>query len=586
MLPPPTSPPPLPPAPLGGYSPPPPELPPPFPPPPPYATTLAAAVHAINITLFGDHFVEGVGDSELSLQLVHGLKSNELFEGDWEEHVLASLTTSSGAVQRVDEKTVLVQIPPDIRYDTRTPEVVSISMPGVLLASKQRTNVNPAFTIYSRRGSAVIAGLDGISEEQLRSPHATNVITVTLRDDVWRRDLNLPSGEGMVRQLLNGLRSARQYVGGQLLASAEPFGWDETMQAQLGPSSLVRIDDTHLRITIPQCANYDIIQPQMISLILPSAAVLSDEPIEAENTLLIRATAGSVVASGTLLDASEQVVSAGASLVLTLSRDAWLLDVGRPGAATDELLRGIRSSQTEARGFNSIVVPRLSFRHVARISDTVVRLDLPSMAEYDIYEPETIHIFVPWQALKSRDTNITAEPPIVLMPTPGILTLGGSLCNAFNATRRVVPSCEANKYRQFAPCNVSYPEYVYEDICHVSDTWLRSGLVVDTWEWSPGNWTNSTMYNTSIYNASLLISLQNDTWAADVGLPTTAGVALTERILSGLKSQQTFEHGWCVSCPDRNPAPLPCANRCSPVKCMSPSQECHCFEGHNSRHGP
>ena len=77
---------------------------------------------------------------------------------------------------------------------------------------------------------------------------------------------------------------------------------------------------------------------------------------------------------------------------VTLSGDSFVPSVGEEDfglGATSALLSGIRSSQNEALGFNAIVVPRLSRRHVTRLSEQVVRLDFPPVPEYDIREPET-----------------------------------------------------------------------------------------------------------------------------------------------------------------------------------------------------
>jgi hypothetical protein len=197
LIPPPEAPSPLPPAPLSGYSPPPPGRPPPSPPPPPFAILLQSETHVLNVSLHGDRFVDDAATkSSHTVQLVHGLQSDVLAEGDWEAAVVATLSADTGAVSRLDDQTLAITIPNDVAYNSRTPEVVSLSLPGALLVSGQRTRVEPFFILYARRGRAHISGMAGASEETIRTPVAStipaNVLTVTLEDDVWRRDLNLP----------------------------------------------------------------------------------------------------------------------------------------------------------------------------------------------------------------------------------------------------------------------------------------------------------------------------------------------------------------------------------------------------------
>ena len=150
-------------------------------------------------------------------------------------------------------------------------------------------------------------------------------------------------------------------------------------------------------------------------------------------------------------------------------------------------------------------------------------------------------------SLKSRDQNLTMHPPLAIMPTPGTLTLGGSLCNAYNATRRSVRGCDAVKYSQHEQAcwdgggNWSYVE---ESVCPSLDSWLQTGLVRDLWPWSPINRTNETFFNETTYNSSLILTLHNDSWVSSVGLPGPVGEALTRSILLGLRSSSEWQHGF------------------------------------------
>ena len=382
-------------------------------------------------------------------------------------------------------------------------------------------------------------------DDRSHSPCIACRLQVTLVGDVWRRDLNLASGIAVARQLLDGLRAKARYAGGQRLPSAEPFGWDEIVLPQLGTENLLRFDDSTVRITIPQCVNYDIRRPQTLELTVPPEAVLSNEGVRASNLVVIRATSGSVAASGSLLNATERAVVDGASLVLTLTADTWQDDVGREGATTDALLAGISATDSARNvfGWNAVVRKQLSALSVHRLSDTVVRIDVQGALEYDIVEPELVTIVVPYMSLVSHDTNLTVQPQLKLAPTPGTLMLGGSLCNGFNTTTRAVRGSDAFKYSQFS---ANSSDILVEEACLAHDRWLQTGLVDAQWAWSPPNQTNLTLYNTSIYNTTLHLQLENDSWVPGVGVATgsAAQPALTSAVLRGLKSQQTEANGW------------------------------------------
>eukprot|EP00966_Prymnesium_polylepis_P263653 6090674-Prymnesium_polylepis.1 len=180
LLPPPVPPPKLPPLTPGitAYSPPPPSPPSPTPPPPPVAVVLASAVHELNITLYGDELIEydmsyGGG---LAVQLVSSMQSHRFTGGSWEQNVITTLREDTGAVRRLDSRTLYVQIPSTVRYNTDAPETISVSVPGELLVSKERTRARPSFIITALRGTASLSGsLVGVTEVDVRSPGSLTV---------------------------------------------------------------------------------------------------------------------------------------------------------------------------------------------------------------------------------------------------------------------------------------------------------------------------------------------------------------------------------------------------------------------------
>ena len=180
--------------------------------------TLGAGQHSFNVTLFGDRLADAAdveGGGPLAVELIYALQSDQLLEGAWERRVLASLTESAGAVTRLDERTLRVTIDRSVLYDTRKPEVVSVAVPGALLASRQRTVAQPNFVLYAARGAASLSGslMARNTEADVRSAE-WYTLDVTLRDDRFVRHLNLPAGAAVVRELLGGLRVAHAFAGG------------------------------------------------------------------------------------------------------------------------------------------------------------------------------------------------------------------------------------------------------------------------------------------------------------------------------------------------------------------------------------
>lgn len=145
---------------------------------------------------------------------------------------------------------------------------------------------------------------------------------------------------------------------------------------------------------------------------------------------------GAVLPSAALTDtlsdgASEaQVVTGGVNthLTITLTGDTWVATVGADNAITDALIFGIASDQVEATGWNQIV--RSSYNggtytdgtlvhgDVTRTSDTVLDIELPASASYDITANETIRVVIPETALTTSNSSIVASSSFVITSTP------------------------------------------------------------------------------------------------------------------------------------------------------------------------
>jgi len=62
----------------------------------------------------------------------------------------------------------------------------------------------------------------------------------------------------------------------------QPAGWNISMKAVLKPEHVERISDTKVRITLPECTDYDIDEDDMIHVNIPtSALVKATEPVYA-----------------------------------------------------------------------------------------------------------------------------------------------------------------------------------------------------------------------------------------------------------------------------------------------------------------
>ena len=152
-------------------------------------------------------------------------------------------------------------------------------------------------------------------------------------------------------------------------------------------------------ITIPAMPNYDISEPETLTLTLPAEATRSRGAIVAWPALIIRASPRAPAIGVSLHSAYEtyyamshpKVVVRESSmrapppdaatpfgrLLLKLTDDIWVDEIDGEGAASTALLRALRStSEGERDGWNARVQSRLSWHNLSRYSHD--ELEVPS----------------------------------------------------------------------------------------------------------------------------------------------------------------------------------------------------------------
>jgi hypothetical protein len=108
------------------------------------------------------------------------------------------------------------------------------------------------------------------------------------------------------------------------------------------------------------------------------------------------AVTGTAVTGGVL---ESEIVAGGATIILTLTDDTWLVPVGTDNPATTALIAGITSDNSEQFGWNNVVKANMVFGDVTRGSATEVTILLGAESTYNIVADETVTVTVPAAAL-------------------------------------------------------------------------------------------------------------------------------------------------------------------------------------------
>jgi hypothetical protein len=154
-------------------------------------------------------------------------------------------------VARRSDTLVSVMVPTSAQYAIIYPESLSLTVaPGATRAAR---GAHSAFNLVVRpaAGSVVLTDANSLylqldkSEALVRDKRSID-LQLALSDDTLSLDLGEDTNAS--RLLIEGIASLQSGTN----------GWNNIVQRTMSYTSLTRVDDTHLLISIPQAADYDI----------------------------------------------------------------------------------------------------------------------------------------------------------------------------------------------------------------------------------------------------------------------------------------------------------------------------------------
>ena len=286
------------------------------------------------------------------------------------------------------------------------------------------------------QGRAQLSGsiMRDASEATIRSA-AYQDLSITLVGDEWAPQVGRQASDidlAVSRELLNGIVPSLNDAG----------SWSAVVQPALSPMHVLRTSPHTVRIELPQLLQYDINEPETLTVTIPASAVRSGRPIVATPTLRILALNGTLQLRGSLLASPTEIAIQSApvppTIRLDLLGDSWSAGIGltqslngtlvsENEAASYALLNSLVSLQKEAKGFEAIVRSALRATDITRLTNSSIEISLPdARLDYDITEPETITVTAPETALLSG-RQVVALPHFIILPTKGFGVLSNSL---------------------------------------------------------------------------------------------------------------------------------------------------------------
>ena len=398
----------------------------------------SAATLSLYVRLRGDTWMPAVGtDSSVTVLLLMGLRSSISAPSGWGEVVQSGLSYEH--VTRMNESTVLIEVPQFAQYSVTEPELITLTLPELAVRSNLAIVASPPILLRATPGQAQLSGtLTTDPTEAALATAGGHTLHLTLVHEEWS-----PEAFAAMQWAYDGAAAAESravveaIVQGLLSEQNEPSGWNAVVRPLLALTNVSAGSDGRTMVLhLPLAPLYSISEPETLFVQLPASALSSDVSLFASPALVIGADAGVGFLGGHLhANPREEVLRAatGTNLSLVLGGDSWQPTVGQPHLSAEarqlnaDLISGLISAQSEASGWNRVVLPRLlgALGGIVRLDDHAVLLELPHLADYEITAPETISALIPPAAVRSG-RRAAMSSTLVVRPTTGRARLAGS----------------------------------------------------------------------------------------------------------------------------------------------------------------
>jgi len=380
---------------------------------------IRAGGETLTITLTGaswsSDFASGVAATkQAKVDILLDNMTGATESSEWAE-VIAVLRAAPGSFVRTDAQNLTITFPLVAGYSIAADQVITVNLQPGLLASLDTLTTAPAFTITAGT-AATLSGTIASGRTETDIVNGGRTLIISLTNATWVA--GVITNETLRVPLLDSLTAA-----------TEAAEWTEvinTIKNLPDPASKMErsADGKQISITLPPVVDYNITLPQTITFAIPggSQAALIGTTISAgeadpvftiNNSPQSPDTTGSVSLSGTVIGAAEaDVIAGGETVIITLNNNTWATDVA--SAVKLSLLLDNLTAGTENSEWAKIIAATKTAATVVRTSNTVVTITLQAVAGYEITDDQIITVTVPASLLTDSSIPLTGSPQFTI----------------------------------------------------------------------------------------------------------------------------------------------------------------------------
>lgn len=366
----------------------------------------------LEVKVRNDVWVPTIGDdNSITTAFLDGITGTQ----NWSV-VRAALNSTH--VTKQGDTVVRVNLPAVPGYYLEADESVSVNIPGEALLNTGNDVIStPDIAISNEAVSISVDGsvTSGATEGAIRNGGET--LDLTIKGDVWADDVG--NNITVTNGILKGITGSTS--------------WNNQVRDALDLANVQRISDSEVRITLPAAAAYDISVIDNITVTVTSAAIehLSTGSVIADEGFSVSPAAATVSVSGNIQsganDQESSIRAGGSTIILTLSEDSWVADIGLNTIANQQLINGISGNQIWNTAVRPLILGADRGASNVSVSGDIVTIQIPAIPGYYLESDENLSITIPALALLNSGTSINAIPSLTILNEEVSLAVSGSV---------------------------------------------------------------------------------------------------------------------------------------------------------------
>ncbi|WP_338826048.1 hypothetical protein MTBGP_02630 [Moorella thermoacetica] len=323
-----------------------------------------------------------------------------------------------------DNSTVTLTLPPVPDYHISDRQTITLNIdPSLLQSNKALTTPAPSFVIDPATTTAVY-------DLKLNGQSKSQIQESDIKNNNNQIQITITLRDNSWATDMAKTEAKRDLLFDSMVAASEPEQWAKVInQLKSKGSNAITLSPTNdtVTITLPQVSDYNITADQRITLTVPSTLLADNYPVDNPFTFTIKADQAAAV-SGTITPSVTEadIVNGGRTIVITLTNTTWEPDIATSLTKRELLIDGF-SATDDTNQWQKVIDAMKAAAVFTRTSDQVLTITLPPVPGFNLTGEINVSLTVPGSVVTAATDLPVSEAFTITPVTTQTATLSGTI---------------------------------------------------------------------------------------------------------------------------------------------------------------